>query len=692
MDTFYINSDKIQDKSITREKLQSGVIPTKVSQLENDSGYLSSLNITQDQYDIDYYSNLTQAVPLEYVDTVDNTTVRYLKDSHKVLRYKITDGIVQFTATIKNGSDTISGILDPVSNTIRNFDNLTPLKDNSGNNLKLSSFFTICMLRTDGFPIYVDENNLTGKNLYYNIFHSEIASWTAKYYYNYLGIECKKDSTITADNLYISCVQATTKISLKGIKSDTLEEIEPINIQPIEYTYDHVPVYAYKGIDYVATNSSYEQVYYYNGNNVDSSFYDYEIPEVENVTINGTTYNYGWDCSKYIGIISDENFTTENSANFHFFRKKKVEAVNAIETNTSTLETLQNTVTTAQDDATAAKKVTDTFTGKSIDESLNTISTSVDTLKSDIELLDKKSYYIGLFSLLEKTSTNKLGFKQSYYYPNNFEELIYSEELQTIYNITNIDTINYQNTTFYLYKIIAPDGVDMSKQTIRLQYSENDSTMQLIFSSNKEFTCNDVVNSIEQNNEITDTDICFSQTKVSETAASFNLYKILLGKNIYIFTQKQLQDIEFMYGVDVSNIRVSPKSQYNQTYYAFIDPNLETYQNAYSYNNKLRVVYGVPNENVVNYGSMFYNDTNLQSVDCSSWNTVNVTDMSQMFSYCSNILKLDLSGWTLNDNVELTNMFYKCNSNLTVYVKASMLDKWKNGNTGLNSEQFTVKE
>lgn len=50
--------------------------------------------------------------------------------------------------------------------------------------------------------------------------------------------------------------------------------------------------------------------------------------------------------------------------------------------------------------------------------------------------------------------------------------------------------------------------------------------------------------------------------------------------------------------------------------------------------------------NVTNMSSMFYNDSNLKSIDVSNWNTKKVTDMHYMFEG-SGIQSLNISGWTI---------------------------------------------
>ena len=67
---------------------------------------------------------------------------------------------------------------------------------------------------------------------------------------------------------------------------------------------------------------------------------------------------------------------------------------------------------------------------------------------------------------------------------------------------------------------------------------------------------------------------------------------------------------------------------------------------------------------VTNMGSMFYSCENLTTLDVSNFNTSSVTDMSYMFSYCSNLTTLDLSNFDTSAVTDMSVMFGFC-SNLT---------------------------
>ena len=68
--------------------------------------------------------------------------------------------------------------------------------------------------------------------------------------------------------------------------------------------------------------------------------------------------------------------------------------------------------------------------------------------------------------------------------------------------------------------------------------------------------------------------------------------------------------------------------------------------------------------NVTDMSMMFYMCRNLTSLDLSNFNTTNVTDMSMMFTSCENLTSLDLSSFNTTNVTDMNRMFYEC-SNLT---------------------------
>ena len=68
--------------------------------------------------------------------------------------------------------------------------------------------------------------------------------------------------------------------------------------------------------------------------------------------------------------------------------------------------------------------------------------------------------------------------------------------------------------------------------------------------------------------------------------------------------------------------------------------------------------------------NMFYNCSNLISLDLSHFNTSSVTDMEYMFYGCSNLISLDLSDFNTSSNsINIDSMFDNCNNNLIYCIK-----------------------
>ena len=61
---------------------------------------------------------------------------------------------------------------------------------------------------------------------------------------------------------------------------------------------------------------------------------------------------------------------------------------------------------------------------------------------------------------------------------------------------------------------------------------------------------------------------------------------------------------------------------------------------------------------------MFFNLSNLTSIDLSNFDTSNVTVMQSMFAFCPNLTTIDLSGFDTSKVTNMSFMFYNC-SNLT---------------------------
>ena len=61
---------------------------------------------------------------------------------------------------------------------------------------------------------------------------------------------------------------------------------------------------------------------------------------------------------------------------------------------------------------------------------------------------------------------------------------------------------------------------------------------------------------------------------------------------------------------------------------------------------------------------MFFNLSNIASIDLSNFDTSNVTNMADMFALCPNLTTIDLSGFDTSKVTNMSFMFYNC-SNLT---------------------------
>ena len=65
-------------------------------------------------------------------------------------------------------------------------------------------------------------------------------------------------------------------------------------------------------------------------------------------------------------------------------------------------------------------------------------------------------------------------------------------------------------------------------------------------------------------------------------------------------------------------------------------------------------------EKTTSMSYMFYNCSNLTSLDVSRFDTSNVTNMSYMFYNCSNLTSLDVSGFDTSKVTNMRYMFYNC--------------------------------
>ena len=71
---------------------------------------------------------------------------------------------------------------------------------------------------------------------------------------------------------------------------------------------------------------------------------------------------------------------------------------------------------------------------------------------------------------------------------------------------------------------------------------------------------------------------------------------------------------------------------------------------------------GFNTSRVTSMEMMFYNSSNLTSLDVSNFNTSNVTDMRGMFDGCSRLTNLDVSNFNTSNVTSMQNMFLNCSS------------------------------
>ncbi|WP_297959849.1 BspA family leucine-rich repeat surface protein [uncultured Ruminococcus sp.] len=83
------------------------------------------------------------------------------------------------------------------------------------------------------------------------------------------------------------------------------------------------------------------------------------------------------------------------------------------------------------------------------------------------------------------------------------------------------------------------------------------------------------------------------------------------------------------------------------------------------------------------YG-MFYNCTNLKSLNISCFDTFEVLDMNAMFASCSALTELDLRSFDTENVGDMEGMFENCSSLRTIYVS----DKWTVENVSYSTDMF----
>ena len=97
--------------------------------------------------------------------------------------------------------------------------------------------------------------------------------------------------------------------------------------------------------------------------------------------------------------------------------------------------------------------------------------------------------------------------------------------------------------------------------------------------------------------------------------------------------------------------------------YSIIADSMDNLPTSISFGGKsnLLTVEYLNTDNITNMSYMFYNCTNLTSLDLSNFNTSNVTNMGYMFDGCNNLTSLDVSNWDVGNVTNMHHMFNNCN-------------------------------
>ena len=95
------------------------------------------------------------------------------------------------------------------------------------------------------------------------------------------------------------------------------------------------------------------------------------------------------------------------------------------------------------------------------------------------------------------------------------------------------------------------------------------------------------------------------------------------------------------------------------------------------------VVFNTKSVNTLN--DVFNDDSNLKSIDTSSWDTGKVTNMFNMFYRCTSLSSLDVSKWNTGKVTNMVNMFYNCKS-----LSSLDVSKWDTRNVTNMSAVFYI--
>ena len=170
-------------------------------------------------------------------------------------------------------------------------------------------------------------------------------------------------------------------------------------------------------------------------------------------------------------------------------------------------------------------------------------------------------------------------------------------------------------------------------------------------------------------------------------------------KCIYI-PKKNENEINLLhdYNLDVKNWSENYKNEYLEVKYInkkIFKENIEIYVNDkkikfdFKYKIKeskeIKVIFKFKKLLLTNTSFMFYNCSSLESIDLSSFNTINIKSMSYMFSLCSSLKSIDLSSFNTFNVNNMSYMFSACSS-----LKSIDLSSFNTINVNNMSYMFSV--
>ena len=115
------------------------------------------------------------------------------------------------------------------------------------------------------------------------------------------------------------------------------------------------------------------------------------------------------------------------------------------------------------------------------------------------------------------------------------------------------------------------------------------------------------------------------------------------------------------------------------------EPDIPLYEEGdYNNNSTITEVRTMVNNTHTNLSGMFYNCTNLVSVNTEDWDTSNVGTMYNMFANCTSLVSLDLSNFVTSNVMSMQNMFSNCSS-----LQSLDMRKWDTNKTNSVAGMFS---